>query len=308
MNILPKEAQFKILSPNDCQDFWQLWELYQDYFYNLCLKLMGGNSYDAEDVLNQSILKAWNEWIKYAKDIIYPKAWLNRLIYNLCMDVYRKRKREVLGIENIDDIKFADHPAFASTVEFPESNILNLEMRAYLHYRIESLPDRLRHPFILHYCQEKSYKNIAKQLALSEENVRKRIQQARNILKKQLNKYLAGEDNTCIDSLFPYLKKAIPMVEEVQSQDLHTDYIFPSLQREVDVSATFGSHSVAISKSCFLATECVSPESDETVICNWESPITTNSNSEEINYKVTVICLETLSPPWYSSANSLGWR
>ncbi len=263
-NVLPKQSQSQALSQNNCQDFWQLWESSQGYFYNLCLKWMRGNFHDAEDALNQSMLKAWNEWTKDAKKIIYPKAWLARLIYNFCMDVHRKHKREVPGIENIDDIQFADHPAFASRVEFPESNILNLEMRAYLHHRIESLPDKLRHPFVLHHCQEKSYQDVAKRLALSEENVRKRIQEARKILKKQLKKYLAGEDNTYIDTLLPSLKTVIPIVEEFQS--------------------------------------------DETVICNSESPITTNSNSEEINYKVTVICLETLSPPWYSSPNSLGWR
>jgi RNA polymerase sigma-70 factor (ECF subfamily) len=124
-------------------------------------------------------------------------------------------------------------------------------------------------------------------------------------LKKQLKKYLAGEDNTYIDTLSPSLKTVIPMVEEVQPQDLPTDYVFPSLRREVDVSA---SPRVAISKSCFLTTQCVSPKSDETVISNSESPITTNSNGEEINYKITVICLETLSHLWYSSPNSLGWR
>lgn len=263
-NVLPKQSQFKALTQNNCQEFWQLWESSQDYFYNLCLKWMGGNSHDAEDALNQAMLKAWNEWQKNVNKIIYPKAWLTRIIYNFCMDLHRKHKREATGIENIDDIKFADYPAFASRVGFPESNILALEMRAYLRHQIESLPDRLRHPFILHCCQEKSYQDIAKHLALSEENVRKRIQEARRILKKQLKKYLAGEDNTYIDSLSPSLKKVIPMGEEFQS--------------------------------------------DETVICNWESSIPTKSQHEEINYKVTVICLETLPPPWYSSPNSLGWR
>lgn len=263
-NVLPKQSQFKALSQNNCRDFWQLWKSYQDYFYNCCLKWMGGNSHDAEDALNQAMLKAWNEWTKSANKIIYPKAWLTRIIYNFCMDVHRKHKREATGIENIDDIEFADHPAFASRVGFPESNILNLEMRAYLHHRIESLPDRLRHPFILHCCQDKSYQDIAKQLALSEENVRKCIQEARKILQKQLKKYLAGEDNTYIDSLSPSLKKVIPMGEKFQS--------------------------------------------DETVIGNWKSSLPTKSQHEEINYKVAVICLETLPHHWYSSPNSLGWR
>ena len=263
-NILPKPSQFKTLSPNDCGDFWQLWESSQDHLYSLCLHWMGGNCHDAEDVLNQAMLKAWNEWPKYVNKIIYPKSWLTRIIYNFCMDVHRKRKREATGIENIDNIKFADHPAFASRGEFPESNILNLEMRAYLQYQIESLPDRLRHPFILHCCQDKSYQDVAKQLALSEENVRKRILEARKILQKQLKKYLAGEDKTRIDFLSPSLKKDISMEEKLQS--------------------------------------------DETAICNWESPITTNSKQEEINYKITLICLETLPHHWYNSPNSLGWR
>ncbi len=259
-NVLPKQSQFKALAQKNYQDFWQLWESYQDYFYNLSLKWMGGNFHDAEDALNQAMLKAWNEWTKDPRKIIHPKAWLTRLIYNFCMDVHRKHKREAPGIENIDDIKFADHAAFASTVEFPESNILNLEMRAYLHHRIESLPDKLRHPFILHHCQDKSYQDIAKQLTLSEENVRKRIQQARRILKKQLKKYLAGEDNTSLDTLFPSLKLVIPLGEKSQ------------------------------------------PE------CNWQSSIPTKSNHEEINYKVTVICLETLPQNCSSSPNLLGWR
>ncbi|MBD2387262.1 RNA polymerase sigma factor [Cylindrospermum sp. FACHB-282] len=278
-NILPEQIQFRALSQNNCQDFWQLWESSQDDFYKCCLQWMGGNSHDAEDALNQAMLKAWNEWTKSANKIIYPKAWLARIIHNFCMDVHRKRKQEATIIENIDDIKFAEHPAFASNVGFPEANILNWEMRAYLHHRIESLPDRLRHPFILRCCQEKSYQDVAKQLALSEENIRKCIQEARKILQKQLKKYLAGEDNTCLDSLSPSLKKVIPMVEEVQS-----DETLPSgtlRERQAQCGA---------------------------VLCNWESPITTKSQHEEINYKVTVICLQTLPHHWYSSPNSLGWR
>ena len=257
-------SETEILSPNNCGDFWQLWKSYQDDFYNFCLHWMGGNCHDAEDALNQAMLKAWNEWKKSANKITYTKAWLTRIIHNLCMDVHRKRKREATVIENIDDIKFAEHQEFAASVEIPESNILTLEMRAYLHHRIESLPDKLRHPFILHCCQEKSYQDVAKQLALSEENVRKRIQQARKILQKQLKKYLAGEDNTCIDFLSPVLKKDMPMEETCQT--------------------------------------------DETLICNWELPVPTKIKPEEINYNVTVICLETLPPHWYNSFNSLGWN
>ncbi len=127
-------------------------------------------------------------------------------------------------------------------------------MRTYLRHKIASLPTRLRDTFVLYYCQEKSYQDIAKQLACSEDNVRKCVRKARIILQKHLTKYLAGEDDTSLDSLSPSLKLVIPLGENSQ------------------------------------------PE------------IRTKSKHEEINYKTTVICLETLPHHWYSSANLLGWR
>jgi RNA polymerase sigma-70 factor (ECF subfamily) len=264
-NLLPEQSNVRALPQNSCQDFWQLWESYQDYFYKCCLKWMRGNSHDAEEVLSQAMLKAWNEWQKSANTIQYPKAWLTRLIYNVCMDMHRKYQREAPVLANIDDIKFADHPALACRGELPESKILHVEMRAYLYQRIRSLSDRLRHPFILHYDQEKSYKEIAKQLALSEENVRKRLFKARSILQKQLRKYLAGEDDSCLDSVSLSLKRGIPRGEEE----------FPSQQA---------------------------------VIGQLNSSIPTNSKEEEISYKVTVLCQETVSHHWYSSTNLLVWR
>ncbi|WP_442949260.1 hypothetical protein [Nostoc sp.] len=102
---------------------------------------------------------------------------------------------------------------------------------------------------------------MAKQLALCEDNVYKRVQQARTILQKQLSKYLAGEDDTSLDSFPPRFKWVVPMVKS---------------------------------------------KPDQRVISDWEVPITTSI--EEINYKVTVTCLETLQHTWYSSPSLLGWR
>ena len=261
-NLLAENIQLRGLPQSDHANFWQLWEQYQDYFYSRCLQWMGGNSIDAEDLLSRAMLKAWNQWPKYASQITNPKAWLTRLIHNLCMDIHRKCKRSEQVIENIEEIKFADNATLTSSVESPESDIYRREMRAYLYHTIDALPRRLRDPFILRYCQEKSYRHIANQLVISEENVYKRVQQARSILQKQLNKYLAGEDDTSLNCRQPR-KWLIPSVKESTS--------------------------------------------DETVISDWEEAIATPSIVDQINYKVTVTCLQTL-PHWYSSLNLLGWR
>lgn len=174
--------------------------------------------------------------------------------------MHRKRQRDALIIENIDDIKFEYYSAFYSTVGLPEFHILDREMWVYLRKKIESLPTRLREPFVLYYCHHKSYKDIAKLFPFSEENVRKCIRKARRILQRHLTKYLAGEDDTPLNSSSPSLKLVIPLEEKSQ------------------------------------------PE------CNWESPISTTSKDEEINYQFTVLCQETLPHHWYSSTNLLVWR
>ena len=198
-------------------EFWQLWERYREYFYQRCLQWMGGNANDAEDALSQAMLQAWNKWPKYARKIKDPKVWLTRLIHNFCMDLRRKRRREATEIAYVEEIKVEDPLALSSRVDLPEGSLLDREMRAYLRHKIESLPARLRHPFVLHYCQEKSYLEIARQLGCSTEHVRKCAREARRILQTHLNHYLIGEDDTALDPSSPSLKSIAPIAKKSQS-------------------------------------------------------------------------------------------
>jgi DNA-directed RNA polymerase specialized sigma24 family protein len=54
------------------------------------------------------------------------------------------------------------------------------------------LPMRLREPAILRFCHELPHREIAAQLGLTPETVRKRIQQARALMQEQLRAYLDG--------------------------------------------------------------------------------------------------------------------
>lgn len=212
--------------------FWQEWQAYQDHLYRCCLNWMNSNPIDAEEVLSQAMLKAWNEWQNYGSKIKYPKAWLTRILHNLCMDVHRKRRREALAIENLDAINSEDYPAFYSRLKFTDSNIIDRELQSYIHHQIESLPPRLREIFVLYYCQNKSYKAIAKLFVCSEENVRKCVRKARRILQRHLTKYLAGEDDTSLDSPSPSLKLVNPLGEKPQPESNWESLITTKSQEE----------------------------------------------------------------------------
>ena len=196
----------KRLSQGDERAFWQLWEQHQNYLRKCCLNWMGGNPIDAEEALSRVTLKVWKKLPKYADKINNLKSWLRKLTYRLCMDIHRERKRGAMGVESIEEVAVAGNGEVASSGASPELSVLGSELEMYIRQAIDNLPPKLRETFILYCYWEMPYTDIAQHLAISNPNVRKRIQKAREILQKQLTPYLSGLEN----SPLPPLKKGEP--------------------------------------------------------------------------------------------------
>lgn len=175
--------------------FWQLWESYRNDLYLICLLQLDGNRAEAEDALSRAMLKACIKLPAYAAQIKNLRAWLIRLTYNLCMDIHRER-RPARGLAGLDDVKLTERD-LASHAVSPEDTSICREISVCLHHAIGRLPLRLREPFMLRFFYDVAYPEIAEHLALSPVNVRKRIQQARLILRKQLRHHIAAASGGC---------------------------------------------------------------------------------------------------------------
>lgn len=243
-----EQAILKRISQGDRTAFWQLWGRYQDYLYRRCLTWMGYNHTDASEALSRATLKAWDKLPNYAGTITNPRAWLTRLTHNLCVDMHRERSRGAKGIESIEEIANKDEETVALTLASPESAVLRRELGMTIRSAINALPLRLRDPFILRYYHDLSYQDIAQQLALSTANVRKRIQQAREILQKHLNNYLSGLNHLSLEK--------------------HKSHTSPATS-------------------------------------DWEAPMTVGHTVDQINYRITALCLN-LPHTWYRSPSLLG--
>ena len=195
--------------------FWQLWQQNRDYLYRCCFKWMGGNPTDAEEVLSHAMLKAWDKLPDHAEKITDLRAWLIRLTRNLCIDIHRERRRKSMQTESIEEVAARENSAVISCLDSPEVALLHHELGQYIRRAIDTLPCRLQTPFILHYYRQISYQDIAQQLALSLDNVYKRIQQARDILQKRLSRYFSGLDDALLDSSESY-KRGQSVVESEQ--------------------------------------------------------------------------------------------
>jgi RNA polymerase sigma-70 factor (ECF subfamily) len=99
------------LTPSRClhpdrqkdSEFWQQWICYQDELYRDCLHWMR-NATEAEDVLSQAMLKAWQQVKTSANAIDNFKGWVKRLTKNLCMGIHREHDREKTAIQDIQAI------------------------------------------------------------------------------------------------------------------------------------------------------------------------------------------------------------
>lgn len=170
--------------------FWQLWENHRNALYSICLLQLGGNQAEAEDALSRVMLKAWKKLPVHAAEIKNLRAWLSRLTYNLCVDIHRER-RSASERECLAHVLASERDPICHTAS-PEEISIWREASTCLNRAIGKLPLRLREPFMLRFFYDVAYPEIAEQLALSPGNVRKRIQQARVLLRKQLRPHLAA--------------------------------------------------------------------------------------------------------------------
>lgn len=182
------------LANGEADAFWDLWEHYKPTLSRRCLQWMGGNRADAEDALSSASLKAWQYLAIHATQIVNVKAWLFRLLYNHCMSMQRANKTYLRYMQPIeDDHSFNTVVANSHDPSFEEA-MLRREMQLYLRSRINALPLRLREPAILYFFQEMRQREIASHLNLTDVNVRKRLQHARELLRMEIAPYLRGEN------------------------------------------------------------------------------------------------------------------
>lgn len=184
--ISPNEAK---LSSTESREFWALWKENSTSLLDLCLVLLKGNQSEAADLHHAAMLKAYDAWAKKKDSLKNPGGWLYQITYNLCRDRYRRENRH--PEEGLNDRQsFQGRQDGPSVTESPEDSLLRREMYQNLREAIDRLPERIRQPSLLRWVQNMPYREIAKQLNLSNTNVRKRVQEGRGMIRESLHSYL----------------------------------------------------------------------------------------------------------------------
>ena len=164
--------------------FWQTWQSAEPALFRLCLSCMDGRYSDAEEALATARLKAFNIVCTEARTVDSPQAWLKCMTRNLCIDLLRQRQTKESKAVRVDHspIDLID-PRLSMR---PESVMLQSDTRAQVQDALAKMPSTYSQVWKMRVVDEMEYKLMAEQLQTSEANVRKRLQFARTILRRQL--------------------------------------------------------------------------------------------------------------------------
>ncbi|WP_345423795.1 RNA polymerase sigma factor [Pseudonocardia xishanensis] len=155
----------------DVHAFSELAERHQAALFRLALRMVG-NSDDAEDALQDSLLDMWRRLDRFRGDSAFT-TWAYRIVTNRCLDLLRRR-RTTVPVEEVEE-RLASPTSTEHTAEVDAGLVA---LRAAL----LTLPDEQRACFVLRELEGLGYTAIAEIAGTSETAVRGRIHRARTTL------------------------------------------------------------------------------------------------------------------------------
>lgn len=169
--------------------FLRLWRDHRSHLQALGRRWLAGNPTEAEDAVADVFYKACATYRGEDGAIADERAWLSRMLHNRCMDSHRRRRAAIkIFLDGAASEDGADVPILA--VSSPEDELLNAELGRIIHQALAELPEPLRGPIVMRLVHDEPYGKVAKAYDISMANARKRIQQARSILRARLSRYI----------------------------------------------------------------------------------------------------------------------
>ncbi len=172
MSIQTDNYYIEQVLDGNTEAFSFLVEKYQDMIYGLSLKMLR-NAEDAEELAQDTFVKAYRSLSSY-KGTSKFSTWLYRIAYNAAISAMRKRKMELLSL---DEQRVSDQDEMK--IQQQMGQIKKEELSNYLKKAIESLPADDQVLITLFYYEEQSVDDIARITGLTESNVKVKIHRAR---------------------------------------------------------------------------------------------------------------------------------
>ncbi|MEO7136473.1 MAG: sigma-70 family RNA polymerase sigma factor [Gemmatimonadales bacterium] len=172
--------------PSADRAFEELLSQHLDALYGTALHLCDGRQADAEDLLQDATLRAF-EGFESLRDEAAGKSWLFTILVRTHLNLVRsrKRRRETMA-SDLDEAGFEDALAAWTTVPTPEQVTGDKELRERIAAAFDALDPQLRAVAHMVDLEGFTQREVASMLDIPEGTVASRLFRARRVLRDQL--------------------------------------------------------------------------------------------------------------------------
>lgn len=175
----------------DMEAFAELFEPLRGRVFAAVVQLVGAN--DAEDVVMQTYLKAWQGIPRYNGRAALG-TWLFRIARNCALDHLRREKVRYAESLDADEREPGQRPVEDVDTKTPADELMTAESVSAVQAAIERLPPVHREVIVLRYVEDLKYAEIGAALGISLGTVMSRLFHGHAKLRKILqNEYKDGK-------------------------------------------------------------------------------------------------------------------
>jgi RNA polymerase sigma-70 factor, ECF subfamily len=183
--FLVEHARIECKERGDCPAFNILWRYYQNPIFKYLYDLVG-NREIGHELVQETFLQAWLK-LPSAKEETKRKfkSWLYTIAHNLAMDYFRHPQPSIQPLNDID---------FDSTIEPSSSNELEESIceRDLIKNSLSRMKSRYREILLIEVFQNRSQREKAESLGLTESAFSSYVRRARNEF-KEIYEHLSKE-------------------------------------------------------------------------------------------------------------------
>ena len=176
------ELVLRATKDKDQQAFSDLMDKYKDPIYYMLLKMVNNND-DAEDLTLEAFGKAFNRLNQYTPNFAFS-TWLFKIATNNCIDFLRKKKKNVMSIDNRVSNNDGEEYMFEikSDGMTHEQIAMNEQKIQLMRQYVKKLKPRYEILVEMRYFKEMSYEEISIELNLPLGTVKAQLFRAREFL------------------------------------------------------------------------------------------------------------------------------
>ncbi|MDX2303385.1 MAG: RNA polymerase sigma factor [Microscillaceae bacterium] len=159
------------LKQGDRKAQFQVYKLYSKAMYNLCMR-MTNHEAEAEDVLQEAFLDAFRKIHTFKGESTFG-AWLKRIVINRSINHLKKRKLDLVPVDEMDFRD--DEPGYAQEeeIKFQVDRV---------HQAIQLLPDGFRMVLTLYLLEGYDHSEISEIMGISESTSKSQYNRAKKKL------------------------------------------------------------------------------------------------------------------------------